>query len=1225
MIKEEEYIWDFSGVSVDDIVEKLQFGTDMQVEQMMAKVMKVLTENGQYGIFTDVNQMAVWIRSIIKENNLSAILFVWDEFSEYFLSHPVGLTGFQTLAEISENDPFYFMIVAHQSTALFADKDTATKTIDRFGGLKGPVEIKLPENMAFRLMAKAMKKTGDPVLSTKWEKYAASLNGELAGVRSTLSAAFQKRNKLDKKTVLSDKDMQGIVPMHPYAALVLKHISALYNARSMFEFIIDGDENDGISFKYFIGNYGPFSDSNKLTVDMLWNFFTSKGETGLDDDVRGILGNYALLQGGQLIPDEQRVLKTILLLQAVSLRVNDELLVPNDQNLELAFMGTSWNKGKSLAIAKGLCDKNLLFKKPVAGGKMEYCVVSANSSDDIKKYRDEVINETHTQGLIVAADLKNAVTFPIAVKERYIPMETSYSGFPSAVSAMKNEHRQERFKVIITFAMDDVEAQQIQQQIIKQVNMPGNDILFIETLSPMGKDLKDQYVESMTFSKYNTRKDKAQASHYQTQAESVLVAWKNKIASGAFNLYTPEHKFADRKATLGDLQDALTALNHKKYFYGLEQYNLNGTMYSMYQLANGAGFGIEEKLSGAYDNKNKNMSFERALDGAWKIPDYWEDPSKQSLVIVHVKKKVMGLVQNGFDSPSGKISILSIVDELEKEPFGLMPSSLSALILGFVLKEYVKVDYFWSNGSNSAPMTVDKMKTAIANALNQKINPSSKYKEEYIVTMGPEIRRFLTCSSKVFHIPDLTSVENARDQIRIKMKEFAFPIWCLKYILSETPLESSEELVTQVIDDYTGIANTANLTKASESELAERIGRIVNSNPDVEADMERLLTSEQCRKGMLAYIAQFRGGILKQLAEQIGDSGNYLDVVKGKFSAGDANWVWNTSTADEKISDAILEYQIVLESCKSLGKYTTLREAVNAWNARTNQIRIPCEAVAKSTGDLGPFLWQLCYMKQSGGLSEQNKQKFYDLLVTQRENFDIFYKNQLPYFEQDADAFLSELDEEERAELFNSFPSGQFTKGKTEYYKFVQAEVDKYLQGRVKKQLRDKWFEKTHTKTPADWSDKFETPILCLFSDAERSTAKEMFRIIMSSNPNDSDARKTLDWMEAADFYERLTDEEERDRCFMDRIVGSNSVLLNDVNQIRKELISSVHDRIYDWMDNSSVQNQLRKMTDKQYKLTGCDKALSIIEKMDADQLRKYLKDRIQEDTEFGLQILKGE
>jgi hypothetical protein len=71
-------------------------------------------------------------------------------------------------------------------------------------------------------------------------------------------------------------------------------------------------------------------------------------------------------------------------------------------------------------------------------------------------------------------------------------------------------------------------------------------------------------------------------------------------------------------------------------------------------------------------------------------------------------------------------------------------------------------------------------------------------------------------------------------------------------------------------------------------------------------------------------------------------------------------------------------------------------------------------------------------MKQSNDLAEQNRQTFYDLLRTQRENFDKFYKDQVPYFVQDANAFLSGLSEDEKSELYNSFSQGQFTKSKSE-------------------------------------------------------------------------------------------------------------------------------------------------------------------------------------------------
>ena len=97
--------------------------------------------------------------------------------------------------------------------------------------------------MAFQLMAQAMKTTSDPVLAPKWLKYATALNDELAGVRSTIASISKKQAKFGQKTVLSDADLQKIVPIHPYAALVLKNIAVLFNSnqRSMFDFIISDD------------------------------------------------------------------------------------------------------------------------------------------------------------------------------------------------------------------------------------------------------------------------------------------------------------------------------------------------------------------------------------------------------------------------------------------------------------------------------------------------------------------------------------------------------------------------------------------------------------------------------------------------------------------------------------------------------------------------------------------------------------------------------------------------------------------------------------------------------------------------------------------------------------------------------------------------------------------------------------------------------------------------
>ena len=1231
LIQEDKYMWDFGGKHVNEVISVLENSEDENaVYKMMRNILKVAEDNGITALRLDIPAMCDWIKSIIDENDISAILFVWDEFTEYFQNNQNALTGFQTLAEISESHPFYFLIVTHESSSLIQDKDMRKKILNRFVG-DVTVRIEMPENMAFRLMAQAMKTTDDPVLLPEWTKYKGDLNEGLTSVRNTIIASAKKHSTMGQKTVISDTELQSIVPIHPYAALLLKHMSVAFNsnARSMFDFIISNDMTDAKGFKWFINEYGPLDNTNLLTIDMLWDFFTGKDQNGLNDDVRVILDSFDLLKKGSLTPDQERVFKTVLLLEAISLRVgNVELLRPNEQNIDLAFVGTDWSKGKARNIAAGLCQQGLLFEKPVGNGLKEYTVANRDSDiGKINKLKVDIRNSTKTQDLIVSADLMSAVQLPIAIRPRFVMEGAAASNLTPVSSKLSGQSKPNRFKTVVAFALNDTEAATIKNAILKAIVHPSNDLFYIECLTPMGDDLLSQYVENMAYSKNYAQNDRQRAMGFETQAKKCLTEWKQRISSGAFILYTPEHKSGTRVANLAALQEELQKINHQIYFCGLEQFNLIDNMFLKGPLAQGAECGIAEELKSTFKSSNVKTSLATALEGAWKVKRYWEDPTKKSLPIVRIKQEVEKVIKAGFEKTSGRISILSIYEALEEAPYGFMPSNVTAFVMGFVLKEYATADYFWSNGSSSESMTPGKMKQMIANAINQKFSPSSKYKEEYIVVMSANQRCFLQCTSAAFHIPmsQCGSIESARDQIRIKMKGLTFPIWCLKYILNTVQLETTADQITTVIDAYCGIANTANSNKATESALADQIGSLVHDNVSITRDMESLLTNEMCRKGMLAYIDIYQGGVLRQLANEIGDGGAYLDQVKLKFNADAANWVWSSVTADEKISDVILEYRIIAESNKSLPKCTNLRDMVLEWNKRSNNIRMPYDVLRKYTGDLGQLLVQLYYMKQSGQLQEQYKQQFYDALITQREAFEHFYKDQLPYFKQVAGTFVEELDEQDVARFCSTLPAGQFTKSSTEYYQYIESAVSNYKKSIRKTQLKELWLEKTGTKDPSDWSDRYDTPILCMFDDTERGEARTIFATILAYAASDADITKAINYLEAAMFYDRLNDPQERDRCFMERVVGDYAIMLKDADSIRKSLIGSIPDKTYNWMDNSAVKNRLKALAEKQYKLSGCERAQAIIDKMDATELRRYLNELIADNLTVGLEILKNE
>ncbi|MCI7180753.1 MAG: hypothetical protein MSA26_09330 [Lachnospiraceae bacterium] len=1224
LIAEEQYAWTFGGNDVDAVIDRLQNGTPAQIAKTMRDIITVAENNGITALRLDIQGMADWIKSIIAENQIKAILFIWDEFTEFFQNNPNSLTGFQTLAEISLSHPFYFMIVSHESRSLFLNAETAKKILDRF---VPPVKIELPENMAFRLMAQAMKTTQDAMLKSEWEEYKGELTDDLAGVCSYITSSMKSTSTLGQKTVLSEQELQAIVPIHPYAALLLKHLSVAFssNQRSMFDFIISNDMTDAKAFKWFINNYGPLDRPNLLTIDMLWDFFYGKGQNGLNDDVRVILDSYSLLRSDKMTPDEQQVLKTVLLLQAISLRISDvELLKPNEQNVDLAFSGTGWSKGKARSIAEKLVRDGILFKRTVGGGKSEYTI--ANSTGDaatIKKLKDTVVRETKTQDLIINADLIGAIILPPAINGRYILNGAAYGNFTSAVAKLAAISQSERFSVLVTFALNDDEAALVKNQIVSGIKSGKHNIIYVDaSLSPMGKDLFEQYIESMAYSRYYAQNDKHRAGEFQKQAAKCLNDWKEKIAGGAFMLYSAEYPSGKRLANITALQDEFSLINHQKYYYGLESYDVKRDLFVGSALAQGAECGATQTLKQTF----KEPKLETALSGAWGVEKYWEDPAKRSLSIVQIKIKVEELIKKGFDSPSGRVCVADIYGELEQAPFGFRATNLAAFVMGFVLKEYVTADYFWSNGSTSESMSVDKMKMAIANAMKQTVSPDKKYKPEYIVAMSAEQRAFLKCTSEAFRIPitQCGSIESARDQVRISMKKLSFPIWSIKSILETVETRTPAAIIASVIDDYCGIANTANSSKTSESDLADAIGRLVLQNTSLTEDLSHLLTNDMCRKGMLAYIDAYQGGVLKTLATQIGDGGAYLDQLKQKFNADAANWVWNTETANDKINDVILDYRIIAESAKSIPACCSIRDVISGWNSRTNNIKIAFEALKKAAGDLTPFLEELHRMKQTNTLADQNKEKFYSLLVSQRESFDKFYNDQIPYFRTVAEIFIDGMDTDDILKLYQDIPAGQFTKSSTEYMTYIENAVKIFLQNQAKKRLKDLWVEKTSTKDPRDWSARYDTPILCMLDDEERPEAKEIFTIMLENSPSEMSINRAIAYLNRVTYFDKLSNSELRDKCFMNRVVGDYALMLDDAQAIREYLVAHVTVRQYDWMDNSTVQNQIRMLAEKKYKTGGSEKVWAVVEKMDATELRHYLRDLISDNVKVGIEILKN-
>lgn len=270
----------------------------------------------------------------------------------------------------------------------------------------------------------------------------------------------------------------------------------------MFDFIKNdrGDEIKG--FQWFIDENDPYeSDNPLLTIDMLWEFFYEKGKEFLSHDIKTILDCFNLARSKNLNKDEQRVFKTILLLQAISQKTGNsvELFIPNERNLNNAFEGSDLENDEAVKIANRLIP-DILFKKPLPGGKTQYsAMINTTNIAELEKEKAKLKQKTTSQ-LIQEADMSSAFSFDGALRLRYDLHYVSKNDFKSTINTLRAKDADAGNKIVgvITFAKDDAESVEIGRLIKDAVADDTYRMIFIDaSINPLGTDLFEQYVDAM--------------------------------------------------------------------------------------------------------------------------------------------------------------------------------------------------------------------------------------------------------------------------------------------------------------------------------------------------------------------------------------------------------------------------------------------------------------------------------------------------------------------------------------------------------------------------------------------------------------------------------------------------------------------------------------------------------------------------------------------------------
>lgn len=1195
----------FAGKNADAITAQLK-NPNAKVDELMRDILSLAESRGITVLTISMADLIAWLTDIIDKNALKAIVLIWDEFSAYFKKNRTSLDEFQKLAELSNAKPFYLIIVTHMSGSIFGEGDQTGKIVrDRFVRK----EIELPDSIAFELISHALNVK--EVHRDVWNALADDLNSRMPLSRKAVADAAK----------VSEDLLKGILPLHPLAALLLKNISSAFasNQRSMFNFIKNASTEDLRAFQWFIENHSP-ENGDILTIDYLWDFFYEKGtdeygtgvgRSNLDTIIRTILDSY-MKHESRLNTEERRVLKTVLMMQAISQKLGEsvELFLTTDRNINYAFEGSDLEDNRAVNLAKKLVRDGILYSRPMGNGKTQYAAAAVSGDqtqiDNIKK---RIVGETKTAALVSNGDLVSAFPLSPALRFRCDVTPVTIENFTATINKISNESTTFRLRIILTFARSDDEQYRIRESIRNAMRDDRyKDLVFIDASSTvLGSDRFEQWVEFAANEQYWRTKDGQLADEMSRKARTVLEDWKTDIANGPFTICSAQAITGESHGSAASALNALSIEVLRRYPLSFDNARVSEQMFSISGLQSGAKYGISQTCGGPF----QQSFIVPMMRGAWHIERYWE--VSPSLPISKLKMIVEDLIRDAFER-DGRISIGAIYDELMRH--GFMPCNLYAFLTGFLLKDYAVDTYRYSDGETGDRMSVDKLAEIIGEYVKHKNTPIPRYRDKYIEIMTKEQMAFLELASSVFGIPSNLSVEQAAARIRSRIKDLGYPVWCFKEIDSYG--------LEDFIDRFAALANPNN-SGDNVAGIATTIGRMSMQIPTAAKNLAALLTKENGVKAIESFLSSFENGELLRLASEISAQDVLMDV-KRQLGSGEALWLWDQDTGEDELLKLITDYRIVAASNRINSKTSSLPACLAEWREKVKSIRIPASALVGEVPSLKAFFLMLVDIATSGELPYDKRRAFLSELEIHTEAFREFYDSRLRVFRNLYSFHLTGFSDPEVGELYSRLPMDTFAMSKSDCEKNVAMIAQSIRSEQEKFRLHQLWENMSSSKTPRKWSADHRTPILALVPAGLQMDARRAFATINVTNPEDSDVRFALDFLKARlTFVDDLSDKAKVDAAFARDILGRFAVILTDVDEVRSHLEATVPVEPYDWYGHPVVQREIEKLARAKYSQGGSEMVLRKIESMDDYTVKEYLKRLVKDNMNVGIEILSEE
>lgn len=1213
--------------SVESIIKDLEeLDTDENMELLNTIIDVAALEGFNWSMSSE--EIVDWLEDVRKGNNLYAIVFIWDEFTEYFKNNQNNITGLQEIAQASSRISCYLFLITHSSAGqLIQDKGSKTIIEARFK----LDTIELEESTAFKLLGQALRHESD--LESEWKHTKDQLwDGVKRGSVDVIK---------DKDYNIHDDDFQALLPMHPYAAYLLKFIAKdiSSNQRTIFQFMSgDYSEGDGnTNFKWFIDHFAfEYGKWNYLTADYLWDYFFKTTNVDLDSTFIQTIShynNFAPLCGDptneQLGERRRKVLKVTLLLAALQAKNGAEaktgatsLMRPTLANIKACFAGTP----QESTIEQ---DLNYIESKGIVGkienGK-EVLFVMNSAAIDTERL-NLIIEET--KKVITFEKVISDTTYDIAkqfMPDGYLKWRMNVinvSPVNSKVEAEKAEKTDNHIPTFFVFAKNEAEQGKIRETVSSIFEKVGSRCVVVDfSALPFTDVLFDKFIESKAKEKYFSTlpNQKSQMVLAQKNAQEVLNEWVRKLITTSLYVYSSPDEYV-QKTGGANLRKAFKEINNKFYGCGLEEitendklFNESGFKEAIAQMAMGK-IAVPQNYSYV-----KNISSKLQADGIWNTPKYWI--SNPNHPVSKMKIAINNIINISFDK-STMASVVDIWNELQKPPFGLLPNAGTVFLMGFLLGEYADSTYYKRDTNSN---TVSLNYVDLSELIYGTVKNLPKAQGQFIVKQTPVQMKFCQTTGEIFKISKdkRNSVDDIAKNINIYLTNNKYPMWAMRYYIEEEfyDHEYSEALV-QLTSLLCEFVKPETKIARERSAVVEDVYKLYQQYNAIDEIYGNILNAENMRTGMGCYIAQYKPELVTVASALKIEVKDYLELLNEKLS-NDSSYLWELGDTNRQIDNLYTDLKLIYDINRVLTtKQKTYSDARKALIEKLNIIKIPNALLKDLRPDLSIVLEQFYMIKDN---AQFNKSEISSTIANLADDFIEFFNNQYEVFCKAIDRVLnSSISEDEYEHLFNKVPSGILFDATDKFTTAMQHELTNFRKSKKTKKMFDAWEKQTQSANPAEWSQKHGIPILCLFTE-DIITAQKIFDALNRSNnlPNEDAIDEAISFLQS-DKLNILKDYDTCVKKFIEYFSGDYAFVITSADELRDQIRSVAGSRVYDWYAKANnCRGAVRQFATERYRVKFRLQAKERVKELTAEQAQKYLNELIDKDPLLGINILKG-